>query len=89
MLVDHELGGITRVLGDLAQAGAVLGRHAAPALVLVGAGRAGRQAASLEAEVAAGHTGPAVPRPAAAPQALLMAALPSHGAGPAGPARAH
>lgn len=57
------------------QAGTVLGRDAAPGLMLVGAWRAGAEASTLEVEVAAGYTGTGVFRLAAAPQALDVAAF--------------
>lgn len=71
-LVDAKGGGAA---GHRVQAGAALGRDAAPGLVLVGAGRAGLVAGALEVEVAAGDTGTGVVRPAAAPQAFDVATL--------------
>lgn len=70
-LVDAEGGGAA---GHRAQAGTALSRDAAPGLLLVGAWRAGSVAGSLEVQVAAGHAGPRVFRPAAAPQTLGVAA---------------
>lgn len=88
-LVDDELGGVAGVVGDLAEAGAVLGGDAAPALVLVGAGWARGQAVPVEVEVAAGDAGPVVAGAAAAPQALGVAALARCRARRARTARAH
>lgn len=87
--MDDELGGVAWVVGDLAQAGTVLGRDAAPALVLIGAGWAGGQAVPIEVEVTAGHAGAAVTGPPAAPQALSMAAFARRRACRARPAWAH
>lgn len=89
LLVDDELGGVAWVVRDLAQAGTVLGRDAAPALVLIGAGWAGGQAVPIEVEVTAGHAGAAVTGPPAAPQALSMAAFARRRACRARPAWAH
>lgn len=71
-LVDAEGGGTAR---HRAQAGTALRCDAAPGLMLVGAWRAGPVAGALEVEVAAGDTGSGVFWPAAASQALGVAAL--------------
>lgn len=73
--MDDELRGVAGVVRDLAEAGAVFGSDAAPALVLVGAGRAGGQAMPVEVEVAAGNAGSVVTGSPATPQALSVAAL--------------
>ena len=73
--MDDKLGGVAGVVGDLAEAGAVLGGDAAPALVLVGAGRAGGQAVAVEVEMAAGNAGSVIAGSPTAPQALGVAAL--------------
>lgn len=88
-LVDDEFGGVAGVVGDLAEAGAVLGGDAAPALVLVGAGGAGGQAVPVEVEVTAGDAGSVVAGSPAAPQALGVAAFARRRARRAHAARAH
>jgi len=55
--------------------GAKLFRHAAPALKLVGVGRAGGHADSFIVVIAAGHASGVVVRRRAAPQAFGMATL--------------
>lgn len=79
--MDDKLRRVPGVLRHLAQAGAVLGRHAAPPFVLVGAAWASTQAQPVEVEVAAGHTGPVVSGTAAATQTLGVTALSGAGAG--------
>lgn len=76
--MDAKGGGASR---HRAQAGTVLGRDAAPGLMLVGAWRARPVAGTLEVEVAAGDTGMGVFWPAAASQAFSVAALTPNCAG--------